>query len=261
MSVEPSPPQLSVEPNPRVPIQIVQEEAHFVVICKPAGVVSQPGAGHERDSVLNGLFARYGKRLQNLGKARDYGLIHRLDRQTSGLMVVALANDAYDAIRGQFETRSVHKAYVMLVHGILRPPTGVDRTPIREVREGGRKIAKVGAHPRARSAVTEFETLAEGRKVSLVQCRIRTGRLHQIRAHMSLRRCPVVGDTIYGRRNDLDRAFLKAHKKALFLHAGELDFFDPSSGRRVRNRVPLSRELTEYLSTVEVRCPPRWRGH
>ena len=96
-------PRLTIEPNDRITFKIVHQDEHVVVISKPAGLVTAPGLGHETDSLLNALFAKWGPKLQNLGKSRDFGMLHRLDRDTSGLVVVALSNPAYDTLRKGFE--------------------------------------------------------------------------------------------------------------------------------------------------------------
>ena len=251
-------PQLSITPNDKVPFRVIRETESFVIVSKPAGVPTQPGIGHDRDTLLNGLFARWGTTLQNLGRARDFGLIHRLDRPTSGLVVVALTRDAHDALRGQFETRMVHKCYLALVHGTPRPPVGTERTPIREVREHSRKVAKLGVHRFAKPAVTRYKVVASGNSVCLVDCRIETGRLHQVRVHMLARGCPVVGDRVYGRNSAIDKALAAVQRNALFLHAAELDFYDPDTGKRVQGRDPLPESLFRFLAEVRVTCPPKY---
>jgi len=251
-----SQPQFSVEPNPRVPHTIVLADDDFLVVAKPAGVVTQPGIKHRRDTLLNGLFATHGKKLQNLGKARDYGLIHRLDAPTSGALVVGLSRDGYDHIRAQFAARTVEKTYLTLLHGQLQPPKGVIVAPIREQRVRGRKRAIVGDHPRAQAARTRYQAVARGRGVTLVACQPHTGRLHQIRAHLAHRKAPVIGDREYGPRTDLDQ---ELGRKYIWLHAAELRFQHPRTGARVIVRVPLPAPLFDFLSAVGVSCPKKWR--
>jgi 23S rRNA pseudouridine1911/1915/1917 synthase len=252
-------PQLSVPPNPDVPYTVALEDEHFVVVSKPAGVVTQPGVGHLGDALLNGLFARWGHPLQNLGKKRDFGLIHRLDRPTSGLVVVGLTREGYDGIRAQFEKHTVRKTYLALVHGAPAPPAATERTPLREERRGGQKVAIAGDHPRAERAVTKYETLVRARGVSLVKCRIQTGKLHQIRVHMALHGSPVVGDREYGRRDELDKRFSRAVKNAIFLHAAMLEFAHPTTGAPILTRAPLPAEHLAFLETLGVACPRVWR--
>lgn len=250
-----STPQLTVFPNPRVRYTVMREDPAFVVVHKPAGVVTQPGRKHTRDTLLNGLFARYGKRLQNLGKARDFGLVHRLDRPTSGLVIVALTREAYDSLRGQFAERQVDKTYLAVVHGQLRPPVGTERAPIAERRVDGRKRAVLGGR-RAQPAVTRFEAVAHSKVASLVVCRPATGRLHQIRVHLNHRGCPVVGDGEYGRRTPLDRGL---GKRRIALHAAALRVRHPVTGKAIETRSPLPDALKALLDQVGLACPRAWR--
>lgn len=251
--------QLSVPPNPRVPCRVVHTDPHFLVVEKPAGVVTQPGTDHTDDTLLNFAFAHHPRALQALGKARDYGLLHRLDRPTSGLVLVGLTPEGYDGLRAQFERRTIEKTYVALVHGAPRPPDGTVNDPIRETRRGGRKMAAVGPHRHAKPAVTRYRTLASGRGVTLLECTLETGRLHQIRAHMAHRRCPVVGDREYGPRDALDKEFARATRKAIFLHAGALRFGHPVDDRRVTVRAALPPKLRAFLETRGLALPRRWR--
>lgn len=186
---------LSVEPNPRVPFRVLHEDAWLVVVEKPARVATQPGLGHEGDSLLNGLFARYGPAMQNLGRGRDFGLLHRLDIDTSGLVAAALRADAYDALREAFESRRVVKRYWALVRGAPAAGAGVVRLPIEEV-QGERKTARVSRS--GKPAETAHRTIATGKGASLVECRLGSGRLHQIRVHLAAIGCPVLGDREYG---------------------------------------------------------------
>src|SRR2546430_14979094 len=122
----------TIEPNDRVTFKVRYEDDDLAVVDKPPGLVTQPGLGHERDTLLNGLFARYGPKLQNLGKARDFGLLHRLDRQASGLLLVGLRPAAYDALRKSFEERTIRKFYWAITKGRPRTESGVIKRPIIE---------------------------------------------------------------------------------------------------------------------------------
>ena len=196
-------PQFSVEPNSSVQFKIELADDNFLIINKPAGVVTQPGIGHHTSSLLNGLFARYGNALQSLGKSRDYGLIHRLDMQTSGLVVVGLtrngvwpggcmataargAADAYagyDSIREQFRVRSVRKQYLALAHGTLRPASGIISVPIREARksEVQRKVTNSCARTALRLRTTVVVRTCAHRSHSLASIRALSRPKHSIR--------------------------------------------------------------------------------
>jgi len=251
--------QLSVIPNAAVPLQILHADEHLLVVLKPAGVVTQPGVDHENDTVLNALFATHGTTLQNLGRARDFGLIHRLDRPTSGLLVVGLSAAGYDGLRAQFADRSVRKTYLAVTQGVPNPTEGTIKAPLAEVRRGGRKEAVVRG-PGAQPAETRYKVLASApRGPALVECDLLTGRLHQIRVHLADRGHPIVGDREYGRRNDLDRAFREAAPGSIGLHAGGLAFTHPVTGGRITVHAPLPAPVVAFLAAQEVACPRRWR--
>ncbi len=187
--------RFAVPPNPDVPFEIVHADDDLLVVNKPAGVVTQPGKGHAADSLLNGLFDRYGKLLQNLGVKRDWGLLHRLDKQTSGLLLVALRPNAYDALRAQFEQRQVCKEYLALVRGRPSPPQGVVQARLKEISTV--HVKKVIVSRSGRDAISSYRVLSGNARASLVAVAIKTGRLHQIRAHMMFLGTPVLGDDLY----------------------------------------------------------------
>ncbi len=249
-------PQYSVHANPRVSYDVVYEDSDFIVVTKPAGVATQPGVKHERNALLNGLFVEYGKKLQNLGKARDFGLIHRLDMPTSGLVVVGLSREGYDGIRSQFEKRTIEKTYLATVHGSPNPQKGTESTPIREVRKSGRKRAELGGGRGARPASTAYEVIGRSRSVSLVVCRPRTGRLHQIRVHMANRGCPIIGDRDYGKKSPLDRSL---GRDRLWLHAARLRLKHPCTGKWIEFSAPIPDLLQDFLAQSGVKCPRGWR--
>jgi 23S rRNA pseudouridine1911/1915/1917 synthase len=195
-----------------------------------------------------------------LGPARDFGLIHRLDRPTSGLLVVGLSPEGYDGVRAQFVERTVLKQYITLVQGRPKPREGVIRQSLAVVRAGGRKKAVLSRGRNSKPAVTHYTTLGHNRQAALVRCRIETGRLHQIRAHMAARKCAVVGDREYGPRTAYDARFAAhAGRGAIFLHAGELAFTHPVSGGRLTVRAPLPPVLRAFLDEEGIECPAEWR--
>jgi len=249
-------PQFSVSPNPDVPFRIVREDKHFLVVSKPVGVVTQPGIKHEHDALLNGLFARYGKRLQNLGKSRDYGLLHRLDRPTSGLLLVGLTPEGYDGLRMQFGDREIEKTYLALVHGAPHPPGGLVDFPISEQRIKGRKLASLTVRKGAKEAVTKYSILTRSGRFSLVKSHPKTGRLHQIRVHMASLGCPIVGDSDYGKREPIDR---RLGANAHCLHAAELTFRHPVKGRRLTVTEGMPEFMNDIAQRVAIECPKKWQ--
>ena len=227
--------QLSIFPNARVSYEIIRETADYLVVYKPAGLATQPGKSHMKDTLLNGVFNRFGPQLQNLGKRRDFGLLHRLDLATSGLVLVGLSIDGYDALRAQFESRTIKKRYLACVHGHLSQKLSIKK-PIREVRRKGEKWAQVGPHPNAQPAHTEVEPKFSRGGLSLVDCHLITGRLHQIRIHLASEGLPVIGDRKYGGTRPTPPGF---GPRAIGLHAYRLAFRAPSTGKRVVVQCPM----------------------
>lgn len=242
--------QLSIPPNERVTFKVRHEDEDVVVVDKPARLVTQPGKGHERDSLLNGLFAKYGPQLQNLGRARDFGLLHRLDRQTSGLLIVALRPRAYDALRVAFATRKVRKYYWAVTAKTPRSGSGVIRKPILEETDD-KKLARIA--PGGKPAVTAYRVVSRssvgGIEAAVVECRPVTGRLHQVRVHMDAIGCTILGDELYASKA------VKAAAPRLALHAHRVAFAHPVTGETIDVRSPWPAELRKLLSRLSLPFP------
>lgn len=243
-------------PNPRVRIDLVHEDPRVIVINKSPGVVTEPGRGHDHDSLLNGLVARFGSQLLRLGERRDYGLLHRLDRFTSGCVACALDADAYDRVRTRFETQEVDKRYLAIVRG--RMPAGTRRFEhaLGERRvagpEGSQLVSVVSSA--GKPAVTEIEVVATGSRHSLILCVPHTGRLHQIRVHLAHAGYPVEGDPLYGPGGKVRRA--GGNDRALLgLHAWKLGFAHPD-GARVDAVAPPSRKFLTLLQATGLELGP-----
>lgn len=241
---------LTIEPNAAVTLRIAYEDELFVVVEKPAGLVTQPGLGHERDTLLNGLFSRYGATLQNLGKDRDFGLLHRLDREASGLLIVPLRAGAYDALRAQFVSRGVRKFYWAVVGASPKAAQGVIRKPIDEytstVRGGrhGKKLARVSSA--GKPAVTAYRVIEASPLGALLECRAATGRLHQVRVHLASIKCPIIGDGLYGGEHTGARMALHAHR---------LVFKHPVSGEEIDVRSKYPNDLKGVLRRLKLKTP------
>lgn len=240
---------LSVKPNEHVTFRIRHEDSAVVVVEKPARLVTQPGKGHEDDTLLNGLFARWGAALQNLGSSRDFGLLHRLDRDTSGLIVIALTASAYDAMREKFEGREVKKFYWAVTARTPREAQGVIRKPIAEfegTREGARmKLARVSSSGKA--AITAYRVLAESAVGALLECHPVTGRLHQVRVHLEAIGCPIVGDPLYGGKAQTG--------SRLGLHAHRLTFEHPVTGQTLDVTTGWPSDLRNLLRRLDLPRP------
>jgi len=237
---------LSIEPNERVRYNVRHEDEHLLVVDKPARVPTSPGKGHEDDTLLNGLFARYGQAMQNVGRARDFGLMHRLDRMTSGLLLVALSTRAADALAGSFRARSVAKFYWAVVKRAPNKPTGLIRRPILE-ETTSKKLARVAEA--GKPAATAYRVIEANHLAALLECRTLTGRLHQVRVHMASIGCPILGDDLYA-----NPAVASAASR-LALHAHRLVLDHPITGRRLDVASPLPRDLAAVLKRVSLARP------
>lgn len=249
-------PQLSITPNPAITYKLLHQDEHVLVVSKRSGLVTLPGLGHENDSLLNGLFAAYGTTLQNLGAKRGYGLLHRLDKPTSGLVMVALTKSAYDNLRDAFETRTVGKFYWAIVHGEPKRTEGVVSLAITEFQGRTRmdrtpgdkkKLARISTN--GAPARTAYRVLATGKGASLLECRAVTGRLHQVRVHLEAIGCPILGDEFYANQH------IQAAAPRLCLHAHRVVFTHPVTGERIDIRSPWPADLRATLKRVNLPRP------
>ena len=236
--------------NTRIRLELVHEDSRIVVANKAPGLVTEPGRSHADDTLLNALVARFGGKLLQLGERRDYGLLHRLDRQTSGCVACALDPEAYDSVRSQFEARSVDKTYLAIVKGRMRAGAQTVDRNLEEQRirstEGTRLVSVVAKD--GKPARTDVEVLATSASHTLVACKPLTGRLHQIRVHMAYLGFPVAGDPLYAVGARISPTG-KSDDRTLGLHAWRLAFDHPS-GDRVDATAPPSRKFLELAREV-----------
>jgi 23S rRNA pseudouridine1911/1915/1917 synthase len=219
-----------VEPPPAPPILF--EDDHLLVVDKPAGLVVHPGAGHAGDTLVDALRGRIAG-----GDPERPGIVHRLDRDTSGLMVVARSDDAYDRLAELIRERAVERRYLALVQGRPRSRSGKIDAPIGRDRGDPTRVSLDSDTPR--EAVTHFEVVELRPSHALLAVRLETGRMHQIRVHLAAIDLPVVGDPVYGvAEPELGRQFL---------HAAELAFPHPFTGEDVRLSSPLPPDLQAFL--------------
>jgi len=217
-----------------IPFAVLYADADVIVVDKPSGLVVHPGAGVRRGTLVNALLARFPE-LRGVGEADRPGIVHRLDKETSGVMVVARNERALRSLQAQFKNRQVRKAYLALVWGKMPEKSGkMDRPIGRHVAHGQRMSVRTR---RPRSAETHYTVLDEFPETSFLEVRPLTGRTHQIRVHMAAAGHPVVGDAVYGRRKGERRA------GRMFLHANRLSFLHPASGERVEFVSPLPADL------------------
>jgi 23S rRNA pseudouridine1911/1915/1917 synthase len=231
----------ALEPQPllpeSIPLDIVYQDDEIVVVNKPAGMVVHPGAGHQSGTLVNALLARF-EQLAKVGGQRRPGIVHRLDKDTSGLVVVALTEGARLRLKRQFQQRRVRKVYLALAKGIVTPPHGVIEAPIGRDPRNRKRMAVV---PDGREAITEYHTLEVLDSYTLVEALPKTGRTHQIRVHLAFLGFPLAGDTTYGR----GPRSLPLNRQ--FLHAYQLGFILPSTGEPKIFTAPIPEDLKRTL--------------
>jgi 23S rRNA pseudouridine1911/1915/1917 synthase len=230
-------------PSPVEGLVVLYEDDDIVVVDKPRGVAAHPTPGWTGPTVIGGLLAA-GHRVATSGAAERQGIVHRLDANTTGVMVVAKSERAYSALKRAFRERTVDKVYHALVQGHPDPLRGTIDAPIGRHPSGDGRFAVVSD---GRPSVTHYDTLEAFRAASLVRVRLETGRTHQIRVHMAAIRHPCCGDLLYG----ADPA-LAAHLGLTrqWLHAVELSFAHPATGRQVTFTSPYPQDLSQALTTL-----------
>jgi 23S rRNA pseudouridine1911/1915/1917 synthase len=232
-----------------IPLDIRYEDSDLIVINKPAGMVVHPSLGHAGGTLVNALLAHCPD-LEGVGGERRPGIVHRLDKDTSGLIVAAKHDQALWYLQNQFKHRTVTKVYKALVNGSLQPPEALIDAPIGRDPRHRKKMAVVAvANGRSdvRPAQTSYRAISYYEDYTLVECRPHTGRKHQIRVHMAYIGFPVAGDSIYGLRKN--RLGLKRH----FLHAAELTFSRPSDGETLEMKAELPEDLVDVLQGLDLR--------
>ena len=230
----------SISPE-NIPFKTLFEDEHILVIEKPSGLVVHPGAGTTRNTLVNALLFHCPS-LSGVGEKTRPGIVHRLDKETSGVMVVAKTKLAYEELQRQFKDREVKKIYLGLVWGRMPEKTGQITWAIGRHDKQRQRISIKTKKPKA--AETFFTVRQEWNEVSLLEIRPLTGRTHQIRVHFSASGHPVVGDKKYGRKKT------KLQTSRLFLHALQLAFKHPGSKERVEFTSPLPQELSEFLENL-----------
>jgi 23S rRNA pseudouridine1911/1915/1917 synthase len=235
-----------------IPLEVVYEDAHLAVVVKPAGLVVHPGHGRRTGTLVHALLGR-GMALAPAGGSARPGIVHRLDKDTSGLVIVAKTDAAHAALSGMFARREVKKTYRALVWGRPAPPSGtIDDTIGRSRRDPTRMAVRA---PRARSATTIYRTLERLPGFSDLEIDLVTGRTHQIRVHFAARRHPVVGDSRYGgapwrtMRDTAKRDAIAAFPR-LALHAASIAFEHPVTGAGVRLAAPLPEAFAQLLAVL-----------
>ena len=256
-------PALRAEPE-SIPLDVLYEDDDLMIVNKPAGMSVHAGAGNSRGTLVNALLGR-GQSLSRGGSQADAlrpGIVHRLDKQTSGLIIIAKNDYSHAKLAESFRTRAVKKTYVALAEGKFENSAGkielaIGRDPVHRTRmkafadpSGQQRQISSG---RAREARTEWHKLAEFGPATLLEVQLHTGRTHQIRVHFSAVKHPLVGDSLYGAAAKLllgNSELPPIHRQ--FLHAAKLGFPHPRTAQWIESRAPLPQDLREYLDTLAV---------
>lgn len=241
IDVEPAdPPDLKATPE-SIPLRVLYEDADVIAIDKPAGMVVHAGAGVHSGTLVNALLGRF-ESLSNIAGDLRPGIVHRLDRFTSGVLLVAKNDASHQKLAQQFAARRIEKTYLALVHGRVKLDRGrIERPIARDPRQRIRMTARL---ERGRAAHTEYEVIRRYQEFTFLKVRIGTGRTHQIRVHLSSLGHPVVGDRLYGApAGNEGRPALSRY----FLHAHRIRFVQPSTGAPVEITAPLPQDLEDWL--------------
>ena len=240
-----------------IELDIRFEDAHLIVIDKPAGMVVHPAPGNPDGTLVNALLSHCGASLSGIGGIRRPGIVHRLDKDTSGLMVVAKTEAAHQALSRDFAARRIDRAYAALVWGVPSPPAGEIEGNIGRSTVNRKKMAVVG-EGRGKPAVTRYRVeRAFQTHAALVECRLATGRTHQIRVHLAHRGHPLIGDPVYGTRAGRSVAHAGPIGKQIVafprqaLHARRLGFIHPAGKGRLEFDSPMPADLCELADSLE----------
>ena len=235
-----------------IDLEIVFEDDHLLVVDKPAGMVVHPAAGNFDGTLVNALLHHCAGRLSGIGGVARPGIVHRIDKDTSGLLVVAKTDVAHEGLAAQFARHSLHRLYLAIVSGLPIPPQGTIDAPLARSSANRKKIAIVG-EGRGKRAVTHYRIRRALREASLTECRLETGRTHQVRVHMASIGHPLLGDPVYGRTRPAHREILKElNFQRQALHAAELGFIHPVSKENLTFKSPLPSDIQELLGQLSV---------
>ena len=233
-----------------IPLVIVFEDEHLIVIDKPAGLVVHPAAGNLDGTLVNALLHHCGGSLSGIGGVARPGIVHRIDKDTSGLMVAAKTDRTHEGLAKQFAAHSIDRRYRAIVGGRPLPPAGTVDAPLASSATNRKKVAIVAGGKRA---VTHFRTLTPLREAALVECRLETGRTHQVRVHMASIGHALLGDPVYGRTKQAHKGVLETlHFRRQALHAAHLGFIHPISGEALSFDSAMPPDMQELFSQLVV---------
>jgi 23S rRNA pseudouridine1911/1915/1917 synthase len=240
-------------------LDIIFEDNDIIIVNKPAGLVVHPGASNTENTLVNALVNYCKESLSTIGGELRPGIVHRLDKDTSGLLVVAKNDVAHINLSKQFSDHTINRKYEALIWGTLRPQKGIVKSYITRSNRN-RQLMEV-SQTKGKSAVTNYKTLEifQNNKIptlSLIECKLDTGRTHQIRVHMTYKGNPIIGDKLYRKKNkkfkkiDMELNSMIKNIDRQFLHAKSLGFVHPSSNKEVHFEIPLSNDLLKLVKKL-----------
>ncbi|WP_121118399.1 RluA family pseudouridine synthase [Croceibacterium ferulae] len=233
----------------QIPLTIVHEDADLLVVDKPAGMVVHPAAGNPDGTLVNALLHHCAGQLSGIGGVARPGIVHRIDKDTSGLLVVAKSDRAHEGLARQFADHSITRAYLAVTNGHPQPPAGTITARLGRSDADRKKMAVLPKDSsRGKHAVTHYKTLQRLTGAAVVECRLETGRTHQVRVHLLSIGHPLLGDPVYGRANSIVRPILRElgfTRQAL--HAAELGFVHPVSGEYLHFSSPLPADMRQLI--------------
>ena len=242
----------TAEPNARpqdIPLTVVFEDEDLIVVDKPAGLVVHPAAGNPDGTLVNALLHHCAGQLSGIGGVARPGIVHRIDKDTSGLLVVAKSDAAHEGLARQFADHAIERAYLAVCNGYPTPSEGPMSARIGRSDANRKKMAVLPKESsRGKHAVTRYKTLRKMNGCSLVECRLETGRTHQVRVHLASIGHPLVGDPVYGRASSALRPLLqKLGFRRQALHAAVLGFIHPVTGHRLSFSSDLPADMAELI--------------
>ena len=255
----PSPKKTLIKPN-KIPLNILYDDKDIIVINKSSGVVVHPGAGNHENTIVNGLLYKYQNKLSSIGGKLRPGIVHRIDKDTSGVIVVAKNDDSHINLSEQFSRHTIKRTYETIIWGSLKPQSGTIREKIsRSIRN--RQLMAVRKE-KGKIAITNYKTLkifqnSDLPKMSLVECKLETGRTHQIRVHMNFKGNPIVGDKSYGKSKKkfkkinpiIEKKINSFNRQAV--HAKSLGFIHPSSEKEIFFEAKRPKDFEELIKSLE----------
>jgi 23S rRNA pseudouridine1911/1915/1917 synthase len=235
-----------------IALEVVFEDEHLIVVDKPAGMVVHPAAGNFDGTLVNALLHHCAGRLSGIGGVARPGIVHRIDKGTSGLLVAAKNDAAHEGLSAQFARHSIDRRYQAMVAGLPNPPSGTIDAPLARSSANRQKMAVV-AEGRGKRAVTHYRLVTPLKEAALVECRLETGRTHQVRVHMTSIGHPLLGDPAYGRSRIVHRELLnQLDFKRQALHAAVLGFVHPISKENLSFRSAVPSDMQELFRALTV---------